>query len=78
MLVRPLSHIETEIYKRSIKQLLAVDSHKLSLEGISLLTMGRLSIEIGPCLYECFLKKNSNKHLFVFLSGCDIKFVYSC
>ena len=68
MLVRSLSNIESEIYKKSIKQLLAENSHKLSLEEISLFTMGRLAIEIGSNLYECFLKKNSNRHLFVFLS----------
>ena len=57
MLVRSLSNIESEIYKKSIKQLLAENSHKLSLEEISLFTMGRLAIEIGSNLYECFLKK---------------------
>lgn len=68
MLVRPISYSVSEIYKKSIKQSLSVDSHKLSLEEISVSTMGRLAIEIGTHLYECFLKKNSNKHLFVFIS----------
>ena len=51
MLVRPISYSVSEIYQKSIKQSLSVDSHKLSLEEISVSTMGKLAIEIGTHLY---------------------------